>query len=308
MVKIKVIPNIGFSFGEPIKELLRVWSEILKNLNQAIVIDVSGCRFSNPFFLLGIYLLYRRYKQEGVNIELNTNCNNEAFAAYLNLTYFLGGFQPDNYSPEEYSVILDSYMNKTYLPLTNFPSTTLAQHTEVRERILEFISQRVRQRLNLDAQLYSAVTYLIDEAVNNIKDHAQTERGFMFTQFYPKAEYMDLCIADAGVTILGSYQAAGRVDITTDAQAIQAALSGESTKDVSGRGFGIRTSRRMLVNGLGGRFYLMSGNAFLFSHPGENEEIKIFPNNSGLHWNGTYLALRIPVQKNVKFRYNDYLE
>jgi hypothetical protein len=138
MVTIKVIPNIGFSFGDPIKELLRVWSEIIKNLNQAIVIDVSGCRFSNPFFLLGIYLLYRRYKQDGADIELNTNCTNEAFAAYLNLTYFLGGFQPDNYSAEEYDVILDSYMNKTYLPLTNFPSTALVQHTEVRERILEF--------------------------------------------------------------------------------------------------------------------------------------------------------------------------
>src|SRR5690242_12922872 len=101
MVTIKVIPNIGFNFGDPIKELLRIWSEIIKNSDQAIVIDVSGCRFSNPFFLLGIYLLYRRYKQAGIDIELNTNCTNEAFANYLNLTYFLGGFQPDNYSAEE---------------------------------------------------------------------------------------------------------------------------------------------------------------------------------------------------------------
>jgi hypothetical protein len=156
--------------------------------------------------------------------------------------------------------------------------------------------------------LYTAVTYLIDEAVNNIKDHAQTERGFLFTQFYPKAEYMDLCIADAGISILGSYQAAGRLDITSHSQAIEAALNGESTKDVAGRGFGIRTSRNMLVNGLGGRYYLMSGDSFLFSYPGGNEEIKIFPNNSGLNWVGTYLAMRIPVQKNVNFHYNEYLE
>jgi len=162
--------------------------------------------------------------------------------------------------------------------------------------------------LQSDAQLYSGVSYLIDEAVNNITDHSRTDRGYLFTQFYPKKEYLDLCIADTGISILGSYEAVGRTDITSHEQAIQAALSGDSTKDDPNRGFGIRTSRRMLVKGLGGRYFLLSGNSFMFSYPGVNETIKVLPPVPGISWPGTYLALRIPVQKNVKFQINDYLE
>jgi hypothetical protein len=307
MVNIRVIPDIGFNFGAPINELLRIWSFIELNKNQKIIIDLSDCRFSNPSFLLGIYLLYRHCMQAGKDIELNSECKNEYFSSYLNLTYFKEGFHPDNYSPDEYNIIFDSYLDKTYLPLTNFPARDNNADAAIRDRMLELMSQRIRQRLNLNGELYNAVTYLIDEAVNNIKDHAKTPRGYLFTQFYPKKKFLDVCIADTGITILGSYQAAGRDDIQNHGQAMQAALSGESTKNDPNRGFGIRTSRRMLVNGLGGRYFLMSGNAFIFSQPG-SEEIRVFPANPGLNWPGTYLAMRIPVQLNANFHFYQYIE
>jgi hypothetical protein len=308
MVTIKVIPNIGLNFGEPINELVRVWTFIEQNRNEKIIIDLSDCRFSNPFFLLGIYLLYRHCKHAEIDIELNSECSNDRFAAYLNLTYFRGGFQPDNYSPGEYNNIFDSYIDKTYLPLTNFPAGASNIDADIRDRMLELMRQRIGQHLNLSTQLFSAVTYLIDEAVNNIKDHARTERGYLFTQFYPRKEILDVCIADTGVTILGSYEATGRNDIISHEQAIQSALAGDSTKDDPNRGFGIRTSRRMLVNGLGGRYFLMSGNTFIYSRSGFAEEINVLPPIPALSWPGTYIAMRIPVQQNVNFKIIDYLE
>jgi hypothetical protein len=308
MVSIKVIPDIGFNFGSPINELLKVWTEIETKKKQQLLVDLSGCRFSNPFFLLGLYLLYRHCKSEGYDIELNIDCKNEYFLAYLNLTYFRGGFKPDDQPIGEYNTVLDSYRYKTYLPLTNFPSGDDASSTNVREKVLELMGQRLRERLQLDAQLFSAVSFIIAEAVNNIKDHSRTDRGYLFTQFYPKRGFLDLCIADTGVSIFGSYKAVGRKDITSHEQAVQAALSGDSTKDDPSRGFGIRTSRKMLVSGLGGRYFLLSGNAFLFSYPGATEAIKVLPPEPGISWPGTYLALRIPIQKNVKFQISDYLE
>jgi hypothetical protein len=307
MVNIKVISNIDLNFGAPINELFRVWAEIIQNKDQPITLDFRGCRFSNPFFLQGIYLLYRNCRDEGMNIEMNLNCNNEYFANYLNLTYFRGGFQPDK-ELQDIATIFDSYRCKTYLPLTNFPVGANDGDTAIRDKLLEFMSQRVRERLQLDTQLYIAITYLIDEAVNNIKDHARTERGYLFTQFYPKKGFLDLCIADIGISLLGSYHYVGRTDITNHEQAIQAALSGDSTKNNLHRGFGIRTSRNMLVNGLSGRYFLLSGNSFLFSRPGTPEEIKILPQAPGISWPGTYIAMRIPVQKNANFNYSDYIE
>ncbi len=273
MPVIKVIPNIGLNFGAPLNELFRVWAEIIKNKEQSITLDFSSCRFSNPFFLLGIYLLYRQCKEKGMDIELNLDCSNEYFANYLSLTYFRGGFQPDT-EPQDIETIFDSYRGKTYLPLTNFPAGVSDYETNIRDRMLEFMEHRVRERLNLDTQLYTVVSYLIDETVNNIKDHARTERDYLFTQFYPKKGFLDLCIADTGVSLLGSYRATARYDITSHEQAVQAAMNGDSTKNNLHRGFGIRTSRKMLVNGLSGRYFLLSGNSFLFSRPGQPEEVK----------------------------------
>ena len=142
----------------------------------------------------------------------------------------------------------------------------------------------------------------------NNRELLERARGFLFTQFYPSKGFLDICIADTGVSILGSYQAVGRDDITTHEQALQSALSGDSTKDDPNRGFGIRTSRKMLVKGLGGNYFLWSGNAFLFGAPGSKEAIKVVPQHLGIEWPGTYLALRIPIQKNVKFQISDYLE
>ena len=106
--------------------------------------------------------------------------------------------------------------------------------------------------------------YLIDEAINNIVDHSGEERGFIFSQYFPASGYTDICIGDTGIGLLGSYKNAGRANITTHRDAIINAANGVSTKnrpEAEGRGFGISTSLDMLVNGLKGKFALLSGQA-----------------------------------------------
>ncbi|MCH8317569.1 MAG: hypothetical protein IIA88_03595 [Bacteroidetes bacterium] len=63
------------------------------------------------------------------------------------------------------------------------------------------------------------------------------------------------------------------------------------------RGYGIRTSRRMIVDGLKGQFILISGKAMLF-----NDKLTELP----VRWNGTILTLRI--SSNVEtFNYINYV-
>jgi len=67
------------------------------------------------------------------------------------------------------------------------------------------------------------------------------------------------------------------VDITSSIEAINSAANGVSTKnrpEAEGRGFGISTSFDMLVNGLKGKYAVMSGNAFM-SKNSLNEEADI---------------------------------
>lgn len=93
----------------------------------------------------------------------------------------------------------------------------------------------------------------------------------------------------------------------SEADALRMANEGYSTKDrpdSESRGFGISTTKSMLVNGLKGAFFMLSGNAF---HRYDSDE-KIYINlPKELNWNGTIVLLKIPVDAPDGFNYIDYL-
>lgn len=75
---------------------------------------------------------------------------------------------------------------------------------------------------------------------------------------------MDVCIADRGVGLLGSYEKLPDNEIESDMEAIKAANRGLSSKnlpDAENRGFGIKTSKQMLIQGLGGQYLMISGSS-----------------------------------------------
>ena len=122
-----------------------------------------------------------------------------------------------------------------------------------------------------------------------------------------KASDLDLCIADRGVTLLGSYQRLTDNEITTDLEAIRAANRGISSKNLpeaENRGYGIYTTKKMLVEGLGGQYLMISGGNFYINIPGFDSFYSL-PDN--LRWNGTIIALRIPYNV-AKFNYVNYIE
>ncbi|NOY36342.1 MAG: hypothetical protein GXO83_02065 [Chlorobi bacterium] len=125
--------------------------------------------------------------------------------------------------------------------------------------------------------------YLISEITDNIIEHAGVNRGWLLIQYYPTNEYLDLCIIDTGKTLLGSYKEHVFTDITTDAEAIKAAIEGISTKGDK-RGSGIRTSKAISTIGLQGDFTILSGNSIYY-----NDKILPLP----VHWPGTIIAMRI---------------
>ena len=76
---------------------------------------------------------------------------------------------------------------------------------------------------------------------------------------------------------------AGIICRQVDEEAITLALNGKSTKpEANSRGFGIPTSRKMLVNGLRGKFFMWTGTAFMYQNV-EKEEIISVPEQ--FYWN-----------------------
>lgn len=150
--------------------------------------------------------------------------------------------------------------------------------------------------------------YIIGEAVDNIVEHANSKFGYIVAQSYENGGYTDICIADTGNTLIGSYASNPRTsEISSDIEAIQAAINGISAKnlpDAENRGYGFRTSINMLTKGLGGEYLLVSGDSAFAVNKTQGQSL-ILP--YGIRFEGTIVAFRIPHVGNG-FYYLNYVE
>lgn len=157
--------------------------------------------------------------------------------------------------------------------------------------------------------LNSPLTYLLDELICNIQQHAQTDKGYAYLHHNAEQHCIDIAIADLGITIYGSYVAAQKhLDRLgdSDAEALNLAQNGYSVKnlpDTENRGYGISSNMRMVVKGLGGEFAVLSGNALLL-YSQDTKKILSLP--SEIDFKGTMIIVRIPDQVPNNFNLYTY--
>ena len=221
----------------------------------------------------------------------------------LPLVVFLNGCNKMRKS--EFLAIIEKYSRKTYIPIVSFPTTR--DSDDEKDAILSTVESIIERQLGLTSNIAIGLKYMLGESIDNIIQHTNSERGYIFAQSYPGKGYLDICIADSGITLLGSYQTLPDNEIESDLEAIQAANRGISTKNLpnaENRGYGIITSKKMLVDGLGGTFVMMSGNAL---HLYNSLDRRFVETPENIRWNGTIIALRVPYM-NKDFQYINYIE
>ncbi len=178
-----------------------------------------------------------------------------------------------------------SQSNKSYIPISTLKKDKGAD----RERLESLFSQMIYRVLGSVPGAQNAVHYPITEVVTNIFDHSKQDVGFIFGQFYPKKNYLDICIVDCGRGFAKIYADEKNLKLS-DSDALVEVLKGHSTKPSTERGYGVRTSKRVVCECLGGEFILLSGSsAFIAS--GKKERIVDLP---GFYWQGVVAAYRIP--------------
>ena len=154
------------------------------------------------------------------------------------------------------------------------------------------------------------LTYLLDELICNIQQHAQTDKGYAYLMYNKAAKTIEIMIADWGITIYGSYVAAQKhLDKLgdSDAEALNLAHNGYSVKnlpDTENRGYGISSNMKMVVEGLHGEFAVLSGNALMLQ-AADNRKILALP--SEIDFKGTMIMVRIPTQVPHNFNLYDYM-
>ena len=190
------------------------------------------------------------------------------------------------------------------MPLINFNTSLIESKARERNNLISHVCQIIKHITQIPTNYYTGISYLISELSDNIVDHSRKERGWLSFQFYPSKGYIDFCIADSGVGLLGAYRHyVGEEDythITTHVDAMDSVIKGLSTKNMRERGYGVHTSREMLIKGLKGQFILFSGDALLYNYDLVNFNCV---------FNGTIAVLRIPCNRpDLNFNYNLYVE
>lgn len=204
----------------------------------------------------------------------------------------------------EFIALMAKYEKKTYIPIVCFPTSN---ETDSKDGILRVIESLIINQAKIPSNVAQGFKYMVSEIIDNIVEHSDSKNGYIFAQSYPNLEYLDICIADSGITLLGSYQQSGKYEIDSDIEAISAANRGISTKNLpnaENRGFGIGTTKKMLIDGLGGQYMMLSGSAVHIKSRDIDNNLNL-PEN--IRIDGTIVAMRIPYQKN-NFNYINYIE
>lgn len=190
------------------------------------------------------------------------------------------------------------HKHKTYIPISMLKKQAGAERERLESQFASMISRSLREYPGVKDAIY----YPISELVANIFDHSKEQVGYLFGQQYPTKQYLDVCIVDTGRGLTAGYKEEKGLDLS-DAEAIKATMRGNSTKPDQERGYGVRTSKRVVCEGLGGGFILISGSVALIAESNAEKLVKL-PN---FYWKGVVIAYRIP-EPTRPLVISDYLE
>ncbi len=305
-ITLNIPARVSDNFGEPINHFMEYVAQMNESSADILEIDFSNCKFTSPFIIAGLASLLNAHSQKGGENKTIVNQANEELLNYLDTIAFYDGFKYSNFSLIDLDSALSKYHDEKYIPIVCFPTGKNENDSKIRENVLSAINSIFKKQLGLKGEQLQAIYYLVDELTQNVVDHSESEKGILFAQFYPSKNYMDLCITDSGKGLFQSYIDSGKHKPASEEEAINFAVFGKSTKDLpESRGFGISTSREMLVKGLKGKFFIYSGKTFYIQTVDKQELISL---SDKYNFKGCYVALRIPILQQDDFSFYKFIE
>lgn len=200
---------------------------------------------------------------------------------------------------------MESFSSGTSTPVIEFPA--YGEAADLAGLTVSVVENMIIRQSSMPSNVATGLKYMIDECVENILEHSRSEYGYISSFCNLEKKWVEICIADKGVTVLGSYKAVNDPDIKTDLEALQAANRGISTKNrpnAENRGYGLRTTQQMVVSGLGGSFAMISGGTFFVN---DNRGRRFLDSSDAMKIPGTIVVMRLPYI-NPNFRYINYIE
>lgn len=191
--------------------------------------------------------------------------------------------------------------SKSFIPIHYFTKSSGEDSTKIIDKEIKEIFEIVKEKF--PSKESQAIYYLLGELSDNIDQHSNFNNGSIMLQYYPQKGWIDIGVLDDGETIPTVFKK-NNLGFQKDYEAISQALKGVSTKtEQMGRGWGLKTSKKLVSEGFEGSLHVLSGNGFVtVSHNKENQTEEL-PSK----FQGTLIYLRFKAtEKDLNIF--DYLE
>lgn len=238
-----------------------------------VALDLSDARFAIPAFLAPVAVSIQNITSSGTDVSVNSSGDTGRYIREI-------GFPEGQVHP--------TTSHDTALPLCLL-------NTDANEDAVEIVGSKIYDLLknHLPDQpkgVINGIQYTIYEIIDNVDQHSLCEQGTLLVQYYPHKDSLDICVADNGLSIPGTYDQHD-IDYQNDHDALEKALDGISTKQDFGhkRGYGLRTSTKMVCHGLNGVILLSSRNASIIKR-GNKQPSKVLEDH---FWPGTVFIARL---------------
>lgn len=294
-----VIPNVERDerIGSVFNHLFNILFTTHTSGEDSIAWNFSNVSFLHPFFLAPLGVLKQSYSKTIHTESIPPRLRSYFATIHLN--------EPLLIDTQTSHTRLQTYIAKTYLPLCQFSLS----NKNIEDLTSPIISLIISQS-KTDNRLITPLNYFFGELIDNMFEHSRGHYGYLFAQSLQRDSSINLMLADDGQNILQSYLRTDKYinDIhNSPAIALKLACEGKSTKNrpnAENRGFGISTTSRMLVEGLGGAFFILSGQAF---HRCDHQQCLYAQLPPTIQWPGTVILLKIPTHIPRDFNYTNYL-
>jgi hypothetical protein len=247
------------------------YRESARNNNK---IDLTGIKFLNSTTALLLAVL--KIKED---IEIYTSSPSEA-ANYLNYMVSM---------PEWWKSEIGKIMVSTehYIPFSVLPNNNTQFKT-----LLERIRELINSYDPLGGQ--NAFNLVLTELTDNIYQHSRFDKAFMMCQTYKKKEYVELSFIDDGISIPGNFNKYN-IDFESDAEAIDMAVKGVSTKKDLERGRGLGDSLSVYCKSVNAQAMIVSRGGLYYR---KGDEKQLYKLTREQEFQGTLVSLRLPVLHN----------
>ena len=241
--------------------------------NESVNFDLCELEWACPLLILPLSAYIDSTNSQATTNECEIN-------GYLFNIDFPNGID----SVSEFQKIIQS--KKSYIPI----SILRRKAAEEREKLETMFATMVFNTLEkTPTGTRNAIYQPISELVTNIFEHSKKDTGYIFGQIYQKKNYLDICIVDCGRGLQKTYQEEKNLKIS-DQESIIEVMKGNSVKPDKERGYGVRSSRNIVCDGLSGQFAIVSGSAALISIKNYNKIVSL----DDFYWQGVIIAYRIP--------------